>query len=111
MGDRGVHIEGAQTSERHFVPLAIEALPVERRFPGLTLHGVPAIGQPVSEVTVATILNKCQVLAIGQETILENKILDKHPVRRLFIIETKTLGVVANIVRAAGKGNEVGCGL
>src|SRR5678816_2099673 len=53
MRDGSMQVEGAQTRERHFVPLVVEALPVKWRVPSLTLHGVPTIGQPVTKVTVA----------------------------------------------------------
>jgi hypothetical protein len=110
MRDGSGQVEGAQTRERHFVPLVIEALPVEWRFPSLTLHGVPAIGQPVAKVAVATIFDKRQVLAIGYETVSQGKILDQHLVHWLFIVETKTRSVMANLVRATREGDEVRCG-
>src|SRR5262245_36031323 len=109
MCDWCAQVKSVQTCERHFVPLAIQALPVERRFPRLTLHGIPAIRQPVSEVTVATILDKRQVLTIGHETVEEGKILDKHPMRWLLIVETKTRRVIAYLIYATGKGDEMGC--
>ena len=64
----------------------------------------------MSEVAVATVLNKRQVLAIGHETVMQGKILHKHPVRWLLIVKTKTRSVIANLIRATGEGDEVGCG-
>src|SRR5262249_24107514 len=77
VGHRGMRPHFPPTCQRHGVPRTIELLPIERSLPALTLHGVPAVGQPVPKIVIATVVYKGEVFSVGDQTILEHKVLDK----------------------------------
>src|SRR5262249_1612252 len=91
------------TCQRHGVPCTIELLPVERGLPALTLHGVPAVGQPVPKIVIATVVYKGEIFSVGDQTILEHKVLDKSAMDGSLIIEAKLLCVVPDVIRPPGE--------
>src|SRR5262249_43835118 len=99
VGHRDMWLHFPPAGQRHGIPRIIELLPVERGLPALTLHGVPAVGQPVPKVGIAAVVYKSEVFAVGDWTILEHKVLGVGPMDGLLIIKAKIPPVVPDIIR------------
>ena len=80
-------------------------LPVQRRFPLLRAHRIPAEREPQLRAPIAPVFDEREVFPVGHRVRRELEIIDEHAVARPLVIECKARPAVADIERTAVDGD------
>jgi len=103
MTDRFVLIQLTHTSQRENPPGPVTFLPIEWRFPALLVDSVPAERKPELRSPIAAILDKFDIISVGNKSRHELERLDKLAMTWTFVIEVEASPFVANLVDARWK--------
>jgi len=95
--------QGAQPGQRELAPGEIDTLPVQGLLQPLGSAPVPAFGQPVGRIAVATIVHKDGKLGIGDEARSQRIGLQIHPVAGALVVKRKAIARMANLAKPAGQ--------
>ena len=99
--NRALGIERLHPVEREDAPVAVARLPIDRRTPPTTLHGVPAVGHPQLRALVAAVADELEPLALGDEARRDRIRLQQHVVTGTLVVEGELVAGVADAHDAA----------
>src|SRR5579884_3011129 len=79
----------------------IMSLPIQRSLPALLQNSVPSIGQPQLGTAIAAILHELEILAVGNESVLQTKIAEQNFMMGQLVVETESVTGMTNAHHAA----------
>src|SRR5439155_12732894 len=101
MAERFGRVDRALARQGEDAPLAVIAMPVERRLPALLLHRRPALRQPEFRPTIAALGDEFEIVSATDRLGGEAERLEPDLVARPLIVECETRAGMADLIEPA----------
>src|SRR6266571_709829 len=102
VADRFGFFDVAHSRASEMDPLAAGLFPVERRFPMMGLHGLPAVRKPQLRSRVPAIVYERKIFSASCQSHGETERPQKHFVPRAFIVKIKRFAFSSDLVQSLG---------
>src|SRR5690606_32169129 len=99
MSENSFRIQGFQSCKGILIPFSFNFFPVKRVLYIVILQPIPTLIEPMSKIIVSSVLNKLQILLIGNQSFGNFEILQVYLVSAALIVIRKSVSFESDRIK------------